>query len=418
MGKNIIEKILARASDRREVSPGEIVEARIDLAMLHENTGTPAVMAFREIGLDRVWDPSKVIVIFDHNAPASTEVAAGLHKYMRAFVKDFKIGTFYDIREGICHQVLPEKGHVLPGQVVVGVDSHTCTYGALGLFSTGIGSTEMAGVLATGTLWFKVPETLKFVYKGTLPPMVTPRDVILMTLGKVTSEGANYKSVEFAGPVIETMSMGGRLTMCNMAVEMGGKAGMVEPDEKTLAYLRERTKKSFEIVRADKDAVYERVLEFGVSDLEPQVACPHAVDSVKNISEVEGKEIHQALIGSCNSGRVENLREAAQILRGKTIPIDVRLIVYPASREEYLAALKEGIITTFLEAGAVVCNPNCGPCDGGHEGIMAEGEVSITTFPRNFKGRMGKGAEIYLASPYVVAASALKGKITDPRKLK
>lgn len=418
MGKNIIEKILARASDRREVSPGEIVEARIDLAMLHENTGTPAVMAFREIGLDRVWDPSKVIVIFDHNAPASTEVAAGLHKYMRAFVKDFKIGTFYDIREGICHQVLPEKGHVLPGQVVVGVDSHTCTYGALGLFSTGIGSTEMAGVLATGTLWFKIPETLKFVYKGTLPPMVTPRDVILMTLGKVTSEGANYKSVEFAGPVIETMSMGGRLTMCNMAVEMGGKAGMVEPDEKTLAYLRERTKKSFEIVRADKDAVYERVLEFGVSDLEPQVACPHAVDSVKNISEVEGKEIHQALIGSCNSGRVENLREAAQILRGKTIPIDVRLIVYPASREEYLAALKEGIITTFLEAGAVVCNPNCGPCDGGHEGIMAEGEVSITTFPRNFKGRMGKGAEIYLASPYVVAASALKGKITDPRKLK
>jgi 3-isopropylmalate/(R)-2-methylmalate dehydratase large subunit len=418
LGKNIIEKILARASDRREVSPGEIVEARIDLAMLHENTGTPAVMAFREIGLDRVWDPSKVIVIFDHNAPASTEVAAGLHKYMRAFVKDFKIGTFYDIREGICHQVLPEKGHVLPGQVVVGVDSHTCTYGALGLFSTGIGSTEMAGVLATGTLWFKVPETLKFVYKGTLPPMVTPRDVILMTLGKVTSEGANYKSVEFAGPVIETMSMGGRLTMCNMAVEMGGKAGMAEPDEKTLAYLRERTKKSFEIVRADKDAVYERVLEFDVSDLEPQVACPHAVDSVKNISEVEGKEIHQALIGSCNSGRVENLREAAQILLGKTIPIDVRLIVYPASRGEYLAALKEGIITTFLEAGAVVCNPNCGPCDGGHEGIMAEGEVSITTFPRNFKGRMGKGAEIYLASPYVVAASALKGKITDPRKLK
>jgi homoaconitase/3-isopropylmalate dehydratase large subunit len=203
-----------------------------------------------------------------------------------------------------------------------------------------------------------------------------------------------------------------------MAVEMGAKAGMVEPDEKTLAYLRERTKKSFEIVRADKDAVYERVLEFDVSTLEPQVACPHAVDNIKNISEVEGKEIHQALIGSCNSGRVENLREAAQILRGKTIPIDVRLIIYPASREEYLEALKQGIIATFLEAGAVVCNPNCGPCDGSHEGIMAEGEVSITTFPRNFKGRMGRGAEIYLASALVVAASALKGKITDPRKLK
>lgn len=414
----MVEKILARASDRRELSPGEIVEARIDLAMLHENTGTPAVMAFREIGLERVWDPSRVVVIFDHNAPAPTEIAAGLHKYMRAFVKEFNIGTFYDIREGICHQVVPEKGLVLPGQVVVGVDSHTCTYGALGLFSTGIGSTEMAGVLATGTLWFKVPETLKFVYKGMLPSMVTPRDVILMTLGKITSEGANYKSVEFAGPLIETMSMGGRLTICNMAVEMGAKAGMVEPDEKTLAYLRERTKKSFEIVRADKDAVYERVLEFDVSTLEPQVACPHAVDNIKNISEVEGKEIHQALIGSCNSGRVENLREAAQILRGKTIPIDVRLIIYPASREEYLEALKQGIIATFLEAGAVVCNPNCGPCDGSHEGIMAEGEVSITTFPRNFKGRMGRGAEIYLASALVVAASALKGKITDPRKLK
>jgi 3-isopropylmalate/(R)-2-methylmalate dehydratase large subunit len=418
LGKNIIEKILAKASDRKEVSPGEIVEAKIDLAMLHENTGTPAVMAFREIGLKNVWDPSKVVVILDHNAPAPTEIAAGLHKYMRAFVKEFKIGTFYDIREGICHQVLPEKGLTLPGQIVVGVDSHTCTYGALGLFSTGIGSTEMAGVLATGRLWFKVPETLKFVYKGTPLPMVTPRDMILMTLGKITSEGANYKSVEFAGPVVEAMSIGGRLTMCNMAVEMGGKAGMVEPDEKTLAYLRERTKKTFETVRPDRDAVYEKILEFDVSKLEPQVACPHTVDNVKNISEVEGIVIHQALVGSCNSGRVENLREAAQILRGKTIPIDVRLIVYPASREEYLAAMKEGIIATFLEAGAVVCNPNCGPCDGSHEGIMAEGEVSITTFPRNFKGRMGKGAEIYLASASVVAASALKGKIADPRKMK
>ncbi|MDI7261632.1 MAG: 3-isopropylmalate dehydratase large subunit [Thermodesulfobacteriota bacterium] len=418
MGKNIIEKILARASDRREVSPGEIVEARIDLAMLHENTGTPAVMAFREIGLDRVWDPSKIIVIFDHNAPASTEVAAGLHKYMRVFVKEFKIGTFYDIREGICHQVLPEKGLVLPGQVVVGVDSHTCTYGALGVFSTGIGSTEMAGVLATGTLWFKVPETLKFVYKGQLPEMVSPKDVILMTMGKITSEGANYKSIEFAGPTIEAMSMGGRMTLCNMAIEMGGKAGMVEPDGKTLAYLSQRTQKKLDIVKTDREAVYERIIEFDVSKLEPQVACPHSVDNVKNISEVEGKEIHQAVIGSCTNGRVEDLREAAEILRGKTIPIDVRLIVFPASREVYLDAMKEGIIETLIKAGAVVCNPNCGPCCGGHEGIMAEGEVSITTFNRNFRGRMGKGAEIYLASPRVVAASALKGRITDPRKIK
>jgi len=417
LGKNITEKILAKASGRQDVSPGQIVEAKIDLAMLHENTGTPAVMAFREIGLKKVWDPSKVVVILDHNAPAPTEIAAGLHKYMRAFVKEFNIGTFYDIREGICHQVLPEKGLVLPGQVVVGVDSHTCTYGALGLFSTGIGSTEMAGVLATGTLWFKVPETLKFVYRGKLPEMVSPKDVILMTMGKITSEGANYKSIEFAGPTIEAMGIGGRMTLCNMAIEMGGKAGMVDPDEKTLAYLRERSTKSFEIIRADKDAVYENVSEFDVSTLEPQVACPHAVDNVKNISEVEGREIHQAVLGSCTNGRIEDLKEAAEILKGKTVPLDVRLIVFPASREVYLGALNEGIIEVLVQSGAVVCNPNCGPCCGGHEGIMAEGEVSITTFNRNFKGRMGKGAEIYLASPQVVAASALKGRITDPRRL-
>lgn len=417
MGKNIIEKILAKASGRKEVSPGQIVEAKIDLAMLHENTGAPAVMAFREIGLHNVWDPSKVVVILDHNAPAPTEIVAGLHKYMRTFVKEFKIGTFYDIGEGICHQVLPEKGHVLPGQVIVAVDSHTCTYGALNAFSTGIGSTEAAGVLATGKLWFKVPETLKFVYKGTLPEMVSPKDVILMTLGRITSEGANYKSVEYAGPLIETMSIGGRMTLCNMAIEMGAKAGIIEADEKTLAYVRQRSNKSFDVVKPDKDAVYENVLEFDVSHLEPQVACPHAVDNIKNISQVEGKEIHQAVLGSCTNGRVEDLREAAEILRGKTIPIDVRLIVFPASREVYLEALKEGIIEVFITSGAVVCNPNCGPCCGGHEGIMTEGEVAITTFNRNFKGRMGKGAEIYLASPRVVAASALKGRIADPRKL-
>ena len=264
---------------------------------------------------------------------------------------------------------------------------------------------------------FEIPETLKFVYKGTLPEMVSPKDVILMTLGRITSEGANYKSVEYAGPLIETMSIGGRMTLCNMAIEMGAKAGIIEADEKTLAYVRQRSNKSFDVVKPDKDAVYENVLEFDVSHLEPQVACPHAVDNIKNISQVEGKEIHQAVLGSCTNGRVEDLREAAEILRGKTIPIDVRLIVFPASREVYLEALKEGIIEVFITSGAVVCNPNCGPCCGGHEGIMTEGEVAITTFNRNFKGRMGKGAEIYLASPRVVAASALKGRIADPRKL-
>ena len=417
MGKTISEKILAKASGRQAVSPGEIVEARIDLAMLHENTGTPAVMAFREIGLESVWDPSKVVVILDHNAPASTEVAAGLHKYMRTFVEEFEIGTFYDIQEGICHQVLPEKGHVLPGQLVVGVDSHTCTYGALGVFSTGIGSTDMTSVLATGTLWLKVPDTLKFVYRGKLPKGVSAKDVILLTMGKITSEGANYKSIEYAGPVIEDMSVGGRMTLCNMAIEMGAKAGIVEPDKQTFTYLKERTGATFEPIRSDRDAVYEKVVEFDVSKLEPQVACPHAVDNVKTISEVEGIEIHQAVVGSCTNGRVEDLREAASILQGKTIHSGVRMIVFPASREVYLEAMREGILERLVEAGAVVCNPNCGPCGGGHEGILAEGEVSITTFNRNFRGRMGKGADIYLASPSVVAASALKGRITDHREM-
>jgi homoaconitate hydratase family protein len=417
LGKTISEKILAKACGREEVSPGEIVEARIDLAMLHENTGTPAVMAFRDIGLDRVWDPSRVVVIFDHNAPASTETAAGLHKYMRTFVKEFEIGTFYDIQEGICHQVLPEKGHVLPGQLVVGVDSHTCTYGALGVFSSGIGSTDMTSVLATGTLWLKVPETVKFVYRGKLPRGISAKDVTLLTMGEVTSEGANYKAIEYAGPVIEDMSVGGRMTICNMAIEMGAKAGIVAPDEKTSAYLKNRTGATYEAVQPDPDAVYDKVVEFDLSKLEPQIACPHAVDNVKGISEVQGLEIHQAVVGSCTNGRVEDLREAAAILQGNTIPSGVRMIVFPASRDVYLEALREGIIEVFLEAGAVVCNPNCGPCGGGHEGVMTEGEVSITTFNRNFRGRMGKGADIYLASPAVVAASALTGRITDHREM-
>ncbi len=417
MGKTISEKILAKAADRQEVFPGEIVEARIDLAMLHENTGTPAVMAFREIGLNSVWDPSRVVVIFDHNAPASTEIAAGLHKYMRTFVEEFKIGTFYDIQEGICHQVLPEKGHVLPGQLVVGVDSHTCTYGALGVFSTGIGSTDMTSVLATGALWLKVPDTLKFVYRGKLPRGVSAKDVTLLTMGKITAEGANYKAIEYTGPVIEDMSVGGRMTICNMAIEMGAKAGIVAPDEKTFTYLKKRTGATFEAVQPDPDAVYEKVVEFDVSKLEPQIACPHAVDNVKAISEVQGIKIHQAVVGSCTNGRVEDLREAAAILQGKKIHSGVRMIVFPASREVYLEAMRAGILEQFVEAGAVVCNPNCGPCCGGHEGILADGEVAITTFNRNFKGRMGKGADIYLASPAVVAASALKGRITDHREM-
>lgn len=417
MGMTLAEKILARASGRDKVTPGEIVEARIDLAMVIETTGTPAVMAFHEIGLKRVWDPERVVVLFDHYAPAPTEDSAALHKYMRGFVEEFRIKDFYDIQEGICHQVLPEKGYILPGQVVVATDSHTCTYGALGAFATGIGSTEMAGVFATGKLWFRVPQSFRFLYRGQLPPGLSAKDVILMTIGRMGAEGCNYKAVEFAGPLIEKMGVSGRLTLCNMAIEMGAKAGMVTPDATTLAYLEGRARGAFQVVTPDPDAKYEQVIEFDVSQMEPQVACPHSVDNVKGISQVEGTRIHQAFLGSCTNGRLEDLREAARILKDHQIPISARMIVIPASRQVYLEALREGLLETFLEAGAVICNPNCGPCGGNHEGILAEGEVCISTSNRNFRGRMGKGGEIYLASPAVVAASALAGKIADPRRI-
>ncbi|ATW26309.1 3-isopropylmalate dehydratase large subunit [Candidatus Formimonas warabiya] len=412
----IIEKILAKAAGKKSVTPGEIVAANIDVAMIHEATGMPTVTGLEEAGCRQVWDPDKVVVLFDHTVPAADSKSAEIEKRLREWAIAQKIKAFYDIKAGVCHQVLPEKGHVRPGEVVVGTDSHTCTYGALGCFGTGIGSTEMAAVFATGKLWFKVPETLKIVINGKLPVGVVSKDLILKILGDVTGEGANYKSIEFTGETIREMTLASRMTMCNMAIEMGAKAGLIEPDEKVFAFLSGRTAQALEPVRADPHAVYERVLTYEVGNLEPQVSCPPAVDHVKPLQEVLGTKIHQAFLGSCTNGRLEDLRQAAEILKGRKIHRDVRMIVIPCSAEVYLDALKEGLIETFIKAECVICNPGCGPCFGGPKGVLAAGEACIASSNRNFRGRMGKGSDTYLASPLVVAASALDGVIADPRK--
>lgn len=415
---NIIEKILANASGKKEVSPGEIVETNIDVAMTHDLTGPLAIKSFRKIGTKKVWDNNKVVVILDHLVPASSVMSANLHKIVRNFVEEQKIKNFYDVgRGGVCHQVMPEQGHVRPGEVIVGSDSHTCTYGAFGVFSTGIGSTEMAAVFATGKLWFRVPRVIKVDVTGKFQKLVTAKDLTLKIVGKIGADGAIYEGLEFAGPTIRDMSIDGRMVLANMAVEMGAKAGIIEPDQKTLDYVISRTDKPVNPMRSDPAATYKRVVDVDVSELEPQVAVPHSVDNVKPVSEVDGTKVNQAFIGSCTNGRLEDLRDAAKIIKGKKISKSTRLIVIPASQEIYLNAINEGLIKTFMNAGATVGNPNCGPCLGGHMGIMADGEACISTSNRNFMGRMGSTKSfVYLASPATVAASALTGKITDPRK--
>jgi 3-isopropylmalate/(R)-2-methylmalate dehydratase large subunit len=415
---NIIEKILANASNKKEVNPGEIVEANIDVAMTHDLTGPLAMKSFNEIGAKKVWDSNKIVIILDHLVPASSVISAGLHKIVRNFAKEQNIKNFYDVgRGGVCHQVMPEKGHVRPGEVIVGSDSHTCTYGAFGAFATGIGSTEMAAVFATGKLWFRVPEVIKVEVTGNLPNLVTAKDLTLKIIGEIGADGAIYKGLEFCGSTIRDLSIDGRMVLANMAVEMGAKAGIIEPDQKTIDYVKARTDKPFTAFKSDPDATYERTVHVDVSELEPQVAVPHSVDNVKPVSEVAGTHVDQAFIGSCTNGRIEDLRAAAKILKGKKIAKGVRLIVIPASQEIYLNAIDEGLIKLFMDAGATVGNPNCGPCLGGHMGIMADGEACISTSNRNFIGRMGSTKSfVYLASPATVAASAITGKITDPRR--
>ena len=416
MGQTFAQKILARKSGLEEVEPGQIVTVQPDKLLTHDNTAAIAKI-FREIGVERVARPEINVIVLDHVVPAATEGHATNHQQIRRFVEEQGITNFYDVGEGICHQVLPEKGHALPGYLIVGSDSHTPTHGAFGAFAAGIGRTEAASVMATGEIWLMVPHSFRVVVKGGLPKGVYSKDIVLHIIGDLGADGADYRSVEFAGPVVEEMSIASRMVLCNMAAEMGAKAGVVEPDEKTRSWLTGRTSADFQEVLADPDAAYERVIEYDVTELAPQVAQPHTVDNVVPITEVAGTRIDQAFIGTCTNGRLEDFRVAARILRGRRIAPNTRLLILPASREVLLDALAEGIIADLVTAGAVVLNPGCGPCLGAHQGVMAPGEVTLSTANRNFKGRMGcKEAEIYLASPAAVAASALTGEIADPRE--
>lgn len=422
MGKTIAEKIFSKAAEK-DVKAGEYVFAKIDRAMIHDITGPLAIKAFREIAGEggKVWDSSRIVIAFDHQVPADSVIAAENHRMLRKFAEEQGILN-YDVYEGIAHQVMVEKGHVLPGMVVVGADSHTCMYGALGAFATGIGSTDMGAVFALGKLWFKVPETIRFEINGKLPRRVYSKDIILKIIGIIGADGANYRAAEFAGSTVEAMDMSQRFTITNMAIEMGAKTGIMEPDRETERYLKnagvDASLDEWEWLRSDEDAEYFRKLELDVNDLEPQVAVPHKVDNVVPVSDVEGVKADQVFIGSCTNGRYEDLKIAAEILKGEKIAKGTRLIVIPASRAEYVKALKDGLIDIFVEAGAIVEFPSCGPCMGGSFGLIASGEVSVSTSNRNFIGRQGSPeGKVYLVSPATAAATAVYGEITDPRKI-
>ena len=414
MSETMSEKILARASGKDKVEAGDIIIADIDVAMVHDLTGPLAVESFEKIGIEKVWDSSKIVIPFDHQVPADSIDSANNHIIMRNFVKKQKIDNFYDVNEGICHQILPELGHVVPGEVIVGADSHTCTHGALGAFSTGIGSTDMAMVFAEGKLWFKVPETNRFEITGELKRNVYAKDVILHIIGQMGVDGSTYKACEFAGETVSNMNISDRMVLCNMAIEMGGKTGLVEPDEKTINYVRKHSKKSYNIFKTDSDAQSLNTIDIDVSNLEPQVACPNNVDNVKTVTEID-QEIDQVFLGSCTNGRIDDLRQAARILKGKHVQKGVRMLVIPASKGIYMKALNQGLIKIFVESGALVSAPCCGPCLGGHTGIIGPEEVSLSTSNRNFKGRQGSPeGKVYLSSAAVAAASAIEGKIVAP----
>ena len=427
MGMTLVEKILAKATSQASVCKGDVVEPRVDLAMSHEN-GALVLNQFLEIykgtGMEaRVWDPSRIAIIFDHRVPAESAKTASNQKKIRAFVAAQGIDKFHDIRGdegGICHQILPEFGYVRPGTVVVGTDSHTTSHGALGAFSFGIGATEMAAVWTLGrVLNVEVPGTIKVVCEGKFKRHIAPKDLVLHLVGKLTSEGANFKVIEFHGQAIESMSTSGRLVICNMTVEAGATSGIVPPDAETQRYLKEEAgvNEKLDLIAPDPDAVYDQVLRINVSKLEPQIACPHTVDNVKPIKDVAGIKLNQIVIGSCTNGRLDDLAIAAKILKGKKVAKGTRMLIFPASTRIFLQALKKGYVATFMEAGAVVMNSGCGPCLGVHQGALADGDVALATTNRNFKGRMGNpNAEVYLCSPAVAAASAITGVITDPRK--
>jgi 3-isopropylmalate/(R)-2-methylmalate dehydratase large subunit len=413
----ISEQVLARASNKASVSRGDIVIANVDLLMINEITGPLAVEAFEEMGFDRVWDRDKIVAVNDHAIPAVDIKSATLMKKMRMFARAYGIRNFYDVaRGGIAHQLLVEKGFVGPGKLVVGADSHTCTSGSVGALSVGVGSTEAGAVMGTGKLWFRVPETMRIEVTGHLKEPVMAKDLILKIIGEVRADGATYKAVEFCGEGISKISIDGRMTIANMSIEMGAKTGIVEPDQTTINYLKAKTGHSVPLIKSDPDAEYAEELQFDASEVEPMVAAPFQVDNVKTVDEVQGTEIDQAFIGSCTNGRKEDLRIAAKIVKNRNIHSGVRFIVIPASTEIYREAMREGILETLLDAGAVISNPTCGPCLGMSQGVLAAEEVCISSSNRNFVGRMGdKSSRVFLASPATVAASALAGKIADPR---
>jgi 3-isopropylmalate/(R)-2-methylmalate dehydratase large subunit len=414
LGKTIAEKIISSHSGT-DARAGDIVIANVDFVMGQDGTSPLAIKAFRDMGGKKVFDPSKVAMVIDHGAPSPNEGTANLHRLMRDFAKE-QTFVVYDVGEGVCHQLMPERGHVLPGDLVVGADSHTCTYGGIGAFSTGVGSTDLAATLITGRTWLKVPQSMKIVLKGRLPVGTYGKDLALYVAGKVTASGATYMSCEYCGEVVDRLGVDARLTLCNMAVEMGAKAGIIAPSDEVLSWVRSRSGRTPRPVFADEDARYTDVREFDVSHLAPQAARPHQVDNVCDVQDLSSVEIQQAFIGTCTNGRLEDLRVAASILEGRTVCRSVRLVVAPASRQVLLAALHEGILEILLKAGATVLPPGCGPCVGTHGGVPADGEVVVSTANRNFRGRMGNpAAEIYLASPATVAASAVTGRITDPR---
>ncbi len=419
MPRTITEKILAAHAGRDAVKPGDIITVKVDLVLVNDITGLIADREFRKMGVTKVFDPTKIAIVLDHFVPAKDMASAEQSRISRRFAQEFGIVNFYDVgRAGIEHALLPEQGLVAPGELIIGADSHTVTYGGIGAFSTGVGGTDAAAAMALGETWLRVPETLKFAFQGKLGKWITGKDLVLYTIGQIGVEGARYKAMEFTGEAIQDLSVEGRLTMCNMAIEAGGKSGIVPPDEKTLEYVRPRVRREFKVYQSDPDARYEQVFEWDVTGLEPQVSLPHLPSNAVPVSKVGDVKIDQSVIGSCTNGRIEDLRVAAAILKGQRVHPDVRLIVIPATQDVYKQAMHEGLFDVFVDAGGAVSAPTCGPCLGGYMGILAAGERAISTTNRNFVGRMGdRSSEVYLASPAVAAASAIAGRIVGPEEV-
>jgi 3-isopropylmalate/(R)-2-methylmalate dehydratase large subunit len=419
MSMTITEKILAAHADRDSVEPGELIMARLDVLLANDITAPIGIEEFRKAGAKGVFDKDKVVMVADHFVPNKDVKSAQQCKMMREFAREQGLTNYFDVGQmGIEHALLPEKGLVLPGDAILGADSHTCTYGGVGAFATGSGSTDFAAAMITGEAWFRVPESMKFIYYGKRQKWVTGKDLILYTIGDIGVDGALYRAMEFIGEAISELSMDSRLTMCNMAVEAGGKSGIVPPDETTLAYVKPRASRPFKVCKGDPDAKYCDVREYDVSKMESQVAIPFLPENSKPISELGEIRIDQAVIGSCTNGRMEDLRIAAQILKGSKVHRDVRLIVIPATQGIYLQALREGLVEVFIDVGGVVSTPTCGPCLGGYMGVLAEGERCISTTNRNFRKRMGhEDSEVYLSGPAVAAASAILGRIGSPEEV-